>query len=195
MLHNIINILLKFEYNKFCTKYWEAQWRSIDYKNACEFFPKINRYFHSKEPLHIDLLEVLHCTEHLEFVRVSGGSACVRRKLKNCENSHNSAAFLGYISPARPCARSRSPVSPPKPADSQHPEVWKLKPSALLLVRDRNRVLVVSEPGVRGSIHVGNFASSQASGGAGTSAEPSNWHRGWPGQVEPTSVTSAYTFR
>lgn len=55
---NRINKLLQNEFQKTVTKYWEAQIKSIDYRNSKEFFPKINRLLRPRKEISINTLKI-----------------------------------------------------------------------------------------------------------------------------------------
>ncbi|CAG5084925.1 Similar to RTase: Probable RNA-directed DNA polymerase from transposon BS (Drosophila melanogaster) [Cotesia congregata] len=53
-----INKLLHKEFGKTVTAYWEAQIKSINFKNPHEFFPKINRMLRPRKDININTLKI-----------------------------------------------------------------------------------------------------------------------------------------
>ncbi|XP_076659970.1 uncharacterized protein LOC143363244 [Halictus rubicundus] len=60
-----INYLLKLEYAKSYTKYWDSLIKTIDYRKSDSFFPKINRFFRPKSQLKLDNITVQKEDENL----------------------------------------------------------------------------------------------------------------------------------
>lgn len=60
-----INYILKLEYAKSYTKYWESLIKAIDFRKSDSFFPQINRFFRPKPHLKIDHILVQKIGENL----------------------------------------------------------------------------------------------------------------------------------